>query len=81
MAVGGTFLFWNVNPVVNGVDVHSNSSVCSPTGVLSASGHLLRTKARTLKVSPAWKHFPPVEMLGSQPEQQSVSVVHNFWSL
>lgn len=47
----------------------------------SASGHLLRTKAKTLKVSPAWKHFPSVEMLCSKPGQQSVGVLHNFWSL
>lgn len=44
MAVGGAL--WNVNPVVHGVDVHSNGSVCPPTGVVSASGHLLRTKGK-----------------------------------
>lgn len=72
---------WDVNPVVHGVDVHSSSSVCPSAGVLSVSGHLLRRKAITLKVSPAWKHFPSVEMLSSKPGQQRVSVVHDFWSL
>lgn len=66
---------WNVNPVACGVDAHSSSSVCPLTGVLSASGHLLRTKSKTLKVSSAWKHFPTVERLSLASRMSVWSII------